>query len=461
MSTPSPSPYARLWRVAARANGGLGPVPKELPEVLAFLRRQGLVDQDPDARLDRRLHAITEPQVLLLARLALRCRASAEAKAKVESQWRKCCDILSASSATGDLPLPELTEMASLILDDQGELEPDGPAQARPFVPFLLTILRSWDPERAALPTWTRLAVDGHAELKRYLRDYRIQFISPWASLAHRISEASLVEAWSLYADLGLSREKAVSLLLAFQAVYGSAKQAYRQRTGRRIGWQPDEAFFLLVDPDSPPQDTEARLRAIVRVVRNLQFGPPPVSLDRDSASPSVPSAAIPAGDDPMQRLEASDQERVDHLRQSAQMERLVHVLQEAIVLPPTYKPVATLLDRHGERLLCVCRAQAAGRSIDAHAPSLQRTQRQIACDCQTSQPTVSRDRFHLEQWASTIADAATEQLIGSPGFEGLDASEAALERISLQLQTYLLAPLRLGEEAPLCHAIDHHLRSR
>jgi hypothetical protein len=57
---------------------------------------------------------------------------------------------------------------------------------------------------------------------------------------------------------------------------------------------------------------------------------------------------------------------------------------------------------------------------------ALQRSQRRIACDCHTSQPTVSRDRFTLVEWASTFADTATEQLIGSPGFEGLDASEAA-----------------------------------
>jgi hypothetical protein len=349
--------------------------------------------------------------------------------------------------------------MASLILDDVGDLDPDGAHQARPFVPFLLQMLRSWDPDQAALPTWTRLSVDGHPGLKRYLRDYRIQFISPWAFLAHRLLEGSLMEAWSLYGDLGITWERVVNLFHAFQSTYHSAKQQYRLRTGRRIGWQPDEAFFLRVDPDSPAITTEARLRAMVRAARSLQYGPPAASLDSDS--PSAPAAAVPGGDDPMQRLEHRDQQRVDRLRQSAQMERLVHVLREAIVLPPTYKPVATLLDRHGERLFCVCRAQAAGRSLDAHEPSLQRTQRQIACDCQTSQPTVSRDRFHLEQWASTIADAATEQLIGSPGFEGLDASEAALERISLQLQTYLLAPLRLGEEAPLCHAIDHHLRFR
>lgn len=453
------SPYARLWRVAARANGDLGPVASVLPQALSFLRRQGLEEQDPDASLDRHLLAISEPHAQAFARLALRCRASAEATAKVESQWRKCCDILSGSSSVGDLPLPELVDMASLILDDVGDLDPDGAHQARPFVPFLLQMLRSWDPDQAALPTWTRLSVDGHPGLKRYLRDYRIQFISPWAFLAHRLSEGSLMEAWSLYGDLGITWERVVNLFHAFQSTYHSAKQQYRLRTGRRIGWQPDEAFFLRVDPDSPAITTEARLRAMVRAARSLQYGPPAASLDSDS--PSAPAAAVPGGDDPMQRLEHRDQQRVDRLRQSAQMERLVHVLQEAIVVPPTYKPVATLLDRHGERLLCVCRAQAAGRSIDAHEPSLQRTQRQIACDCQTSQPTVSRDRFHLEQWASTIADAATEQLIGSPGFEGLDASEAALERISLQLQTYLLAPLRLGEEAPLCHAIDHHLRFR
>jgi hypothetical protein len=352
--------------------------------------------------------------------------------------------------------------MASLILDDVGELEPDGPGQARPFVPFLVQMLRSWDPDKAGLPTWTRLSVDGHSGLKRYLRDYRIQFISPWAFLAHRMTESSLVEAWSLYAKLvAIPREKAVSLFLAFQAAYADAKHDYRQRSGRRNGWQPDKDFFLRVDPASSPETTEGHLRGMVRVVRYLQVGPPATSLDRDSGSGSAPGPAIPDGEDPMQRLEQRDQQRVDRLQQSAQMERLRELLRISTVFPPAYKPAATLLHRHGERLLCVCRAQAAGRSVDAHDADLQRSQRQIACDCQTSQPTVSRDRFTLEEWASTIADTATEQLIGSPGFEGLDTSEAALERISLQLQSYLLAPLRLGEEAPLCQAIDLHLRSR
>jgi hypothetical protein len=393
------------------------------------------------------LHLIAEPHEQPFARLALRCRASAEAKAKLESQWRKCCDILSCSSAMGDLPLPELADMASLILDDVGDLEPDGPGQERQFVPFLMQMLRSWDPDKAGLPTWTRLSVDGHSGLKRYLRDYRIQFISPWAFLAHRMTESSLVEA--------------VRLFLAFQAAYADAKHDYRQRSGRRIGWQPDRDFFLRVDPASPPETTEVHLRGMVRVVRYLKVGPPATSLDRDSGSDSAPGPAIPDGDNPMQRLEQRDQKRVDRLQQSAQMERLRQLLRISTVFPPAYKPAATLLHRHGERLLCVCRAQAAGRSLEANVAALQRTQSQIACDCHTSQPTVSRDRFTLEEWASTIADTATEQLIGSPGFERLDASEAALERISVQLQTYLLAPLRLGEEAPLCQAIDLHLRSR
>lgn len=457
----SASPYARLWRLAARANGQLGLVPSVRPEALAFLRSQGLEDQEADARIDRLLHAIDEASIQSFARLALRCRASAEARAKLQSQWRKCCEILSGSSVTGDVPLPELADMASLILDDAGELEPDGPAQPRPFVPFLLQMLRSWEPEKAALPTWTRLSIDGHAGLKRYLRDYRILFISPWAFLAHRTSESSLVEAWSLYAELDIPRQQVVGLLAAFQAAYGTAKQAYRQRTGRRIGWQPDEAFFRLVDPGSSAEDTEKRLRAIVRVVRNLQLGPPPVSLDRDADSPGAPAATILGGDDPMQQLERLDQARLDQRQQADRMANLQRILASSISFPPAYKPAATLLSRNGERFLCVCRAQAAGRSLAEQNVDLQRTQRQIACDCDTSQPTVSRDRFHLEEWATTIADAAAEKLIGSPGFENLDASADALERVSSQLQAYLLVPLRLGQEAPLCHAIDLHLHSR
>lgn len=448
--------YATLWRLAPAFTGELRPQPFSLPLALASLSDLGLDNVDPDPGTDRRLYGLSDPAFALLARLCLRCRASAEAKAKLEVLWRKCSDILSRSTQDADPAVPDLADMASFILDDVGALDPDGPAEKQPYVPFLLSMLRGWDPERATLPTWTRVAIDGHAPLKRYLRSFRIDFISPWAALAHRVTDHSIQAAWSDYADLGMTPDEAQRLLQAFQQAYATAKLHYRNRTGRRTGWLPDPSFFKQVDPTSKPEDTEARLRGIVRMVRNLKVGPPLRSLDRD-ASADKSDAAL----DPLERALRVDERQQERFRQDALWAEMQRVRDEAIRFPPSYKPAAQRLRENGGRFLCVCRGQAAGRSIAGDATDLQRNQRQMACDCDTSQPTVNRDLEHLRQWAQEIAVVAAGRLGGAPGFESLGSSEATIDRLIATLAHSLLVPLRLGEEAPLCKAIDLHLQTR
>jgi hypothetical protein len=338
-------------------------------------------------------------------------------------------------------------------------------------VPFLLSMLRGWNPDRAALPTWTWMAIDGHPGLQRYLQDHRIYFISPWAYLGNHVTVQSIRAAWPLYADLDMTCEEAVRLLLAFKPIYAKAKSDYRNRTGRRIGWLPDPAFFLEVDPATAAEigdpayaayKTEARLRAIVRVVKNLKVGPPQGSIDGlvanntpEQAERLFERATNPIQDPPEQASGADEP-----AQQAALWTQMQRVRDEAITFPPSYKPAAQRLRENGERLLCVCRGQAAGRSIDAEAPDLQRSQRQIACDCGTSQPTVYRDREALGGWAQEIAVVAAGRLRGTPGFETLGSSVADVDRVIDALAQSLLLPLRLAEEAPLCQAIDLHLHS-
>lgn len=438
--------YAILWQLNDATTGRFPRLKPPFPLALSSLAKLGLGPGDSDPATDRRLHALSDPTLALLARLCLRCRASAAAKAKLEALHKKCLDLLTMPGQA-DAALPELADMASFILDDVGALDPDGPAEPQPYVPFLLSMLRGWNPDRAALPNWTWMAIDGHPGLKRYLRDYRIDFISPWAYLTHRVTVKAIREAWPLYAvyaDLGMTCEEAERLLHAFKQIYEQAKSDYRTRTGKRCGWSPDPAFFLEVDPATAAQKTMARLQAIVRVVKNLKIGPPLGSID--GIGDDIPSDQVSGADELPER--------------AALWAPMRRVRDEAISFPPAYKPAAQRLRENGERLLCVCRGQAAGRSIDAEAPELQRSQRQIACDCHTSQPTVSRDQDALTEWAQEIAVVTAGRLRGTPGFETLGSTVADLERVIAAVANSLLVPLRLGEDAPLCQAIDLHLHN-
>ena len=41
------------------------------------------------------------------------------------------------------------------------------PSARQPHEPFLLGVVRSWDPDRASLPTWVRTAINGHNGIKK------------------------------------------------------------------------------------------------------------------------------------------------------------------------------------------------------------------------------------------------------------------------------------------------------
>ncbi len=58
--------------------------------------------------------------------------------------------------------------------------------------------MRRWDPDRASLPTWVKLAINGHNGIKKLEAHYGICRISTWAILAHRVSEKAIRDHWLL-----------------------------------------------------------------------------------------------------------------------------------------------------------------------------------------------------------------------------------------------------------------------
>jgi hypothetical protein len=278
--TPKSNPYAQLWRLRADNHHHSALRPTELPQAAALLRELELDHLEASSSVDRQLHQLMElqqkdcDQLSKLARLCLRCRASGVAASHLKAL------VANYRNLSRRALQPEVEEFASFILDDKGELDPDGASARKPHEPFLLWVVRRWDPDRASLRTWVELAINGHNVLKKLEAHYGICRISNWAILAHRVSEKAIRDHWHLLGFERLTIEEAIRLLLSFKQHYPQAIQDYRARTGRRNGWQPGDDFLRQVNPHSDLETTKTQLKAIAIFWRTLTFGPKQTSLE-------------------------------------------------------------------------------------------------------------------------------------------------------------------------------------
>lgn len=499
--------YAQLWQLGAGYAPHTSLRQIERPLAAAFMRELGLDHFEAEPSVDRQLHHLMEhhqkdgDQRSSLAGLCLRCRASGVAR------WHLKDLVANYRNLSRRALQPEVEELASFILDDEGEVDPDGPSARRPYEPFLLKVVRSWDPHRGALPAWVKTTINGHNGLKKLESHYGICRISTWAVLAHRVSEKAIRDHWLLLGGGDMNAEQAISLLRDYQSHYPQAIQTYRARTGRRNGWLPEDDFLLRVNPHADQKKTRDQLKAIADFWRRLAFGPKQTSLeglianqeacapdpDQDSTNADLPlsmpdqatgedppppsGGAAGAGGKPpaapqdgggsleatpdLLQLLASEEEARLVL---GQVETVRRVLRNSITFPPSYEPLRQRLRANGERLLCACRGQAEGRRFgdekDEKQGVPQRNQRQIADGCGWSQPTIQRDIKLLETWAEEIAVEAAERLCTTPGFTSVGTSAQASDVAVSALRLLLLVPLHYGEEALLCQAIDQHLQT-
>jgi hypothetical protein len=499
--TQQTSPYAQLWRLGAgKSHSSLHW--KEQPQAAALLRELGLDHPEADPSIDRQLHQLMElhqkdgDQRSAHARLCLRCRASGVAA------WRLRDLVANYRKLSRRALQPEVEEFASFILHDMGQLDPDGASERQPHEPFLLWVVRHWDPDRASLPTWVKTAINGHNGIKKLEAHYGVCRISTWAILAHRVSEKAIRDHWSFLGNGDMKPEEVINLLRDYKLHYPQAIQDYRARTGRRNGWEPGMDFLRQVIPHEVSKTTFARLKEIAEFWRKLTFGPKQISLEGANQEPCAPEpdpesnvsdpppptpdpftgeVPPPMADgaarkppDPPKDGGGSDAATPDLLQLLAseeearlvlaQVESVRRTLLDSITFPPSYKPLRQRLRANGERLLCACRGQAEGRRFgdekEEKQGGLQRNQRQIADECGCSQPTIQRDIKLLETWAGEIAVDAAKLLKTTPGFEKLGTSETLIDEVATALCELLLKPLNYGEEALLCQAIDHHLHS-
>jgi len=182
--TQQTSPYAQLWRLGAgKSHSRLHW--KEQPQAAALLRELGLDHPEADSSIDLQLHQLIKlhqkdgVQRSAQARLCLRCRASGVAA------WHLKDLVVNYRKLSRRALQLELDELASFILLDKGKLDPDGASARQPHEPFLLGVVRSWDPDRAYLPTWVKTAINGHNGIKKGA--YGAQGARPRGCLAGRL----------------------------------------------------------------------------------------------------------------------------------------------------------------------------------------------------------------------------------------------------------------------------------
>lgn len=462
------NPYAQLWQL--RPDPSLKNArnfsARELPEATAFLQSLDLEKAEASAATDQLLHqlASTHSQSSLLAWLCLRCRASAIAAQATQALFYKLRNFSRNQSQL------EVSELAALVMDDNGEIDPESthttwrsPHRAkRSYTPFTLQCLRKWEPGKGSLGPWIARNIQGDARVKNLLRQHGCDIISTWAIIGNGfVSEKTILFFWpSLGAAKSdrkekiadLTSEQAVQLMKAFRQHYRQAINDYRQRTGRRSGWMPDQTFFETINPGHRPETTQAALHKIARCWRMHRQGLEIVSLDQHNQSnenqdhtPFEPPApqeeepledALPAG--------LSTAETIDIIDKT---------LASSIKFPPSHKQVARQLKANGSQLLCLCQAEAG------------LSQRQIAKRCfpddgKNYQPSVFRYQKMLEEWAQTIAIEALISLKQQRGFEQVGQSPEDTFHIHHHLSIALRCPRHPGGESLLSQAIERHLNT-
>jgi hypothetical protein len=421
--------------LAGLAPAGLRLLPIRNAE--SYLITEAFSFEEPTPALDRQLlaHCQSVPDALPL--LCLRCRVSHPLKAWLRATHR-------AHSQSHGL---ELMAMASYALDDDGSLTiRKGPSEMAPFTyaeiasrpaglisPFTAEVIRTYDPSKCGLPHWARLKIQAHNGLKAYFRENGLLLISDWALLRYssprRVREAC---AEQLRAATGI--EALLDLHRRFGPLYDQAKEAYKARTGKASGWQPDLPFLRELAPELEPFTTKEQLLSIAKAVRQILSGSSVESLEQaaergfeamDPRSLADPEADAPSPEELRALIDAALQRAMDQ-----------HM-----------PAVLATSGSKSELLRCLWAGWADGL-----------TNRPLAERCGTSCGTVSK-KLRPSEHASAIATAAAVELKRHPAFASCGKSVEAAERLVEALRNHLLESEREGDVAPLRRWVQQYLQ--
>ena len=424
--------------------GGAGISRIEKADAKAYLQEQGWEDEEASRALDERLLSQAQAASQSLALLCLRCRVSAAVAMRLQVMHLKHCEQHEL----------ELQDMAACVLDDDGELvfrqktrQDDGRVSERrlPFIwstikeisdreiqPFAADILRSYEPSRCALPTWAETRLQGHRELKQYLRSCGLLLISPWALLADT-SPKRIKEAWAQYGEGGMTSQQAADLHASYLQAYWPAKEAYKYKTGKSSGWIPDSSFLLSL---SPPQQSDRALRQIDQSIRRLLAIRPRNFGEGEEAAIADPSSLKEIADEAADEFNSAD---------------LRSLINQALQTAAQSHIKAAIDNDKGKWQ----RDSNRQRAWQLYSEGI--GQREIAEQCQHQQGWVSK-LLKEKTLSHAIALDAAMELIRRPAFQSVQIDPSGAERMVEALKNHLINPEQEGDVPPLRRWIRSYL---
>ena len=362
--------------------------------------------------------------------LCLRCRISHPIEQKLRDLHRRFADSYGL----------DLIELASYGLDDDGRTLSYQPLSALPaarITPFTAQVICSYDASRGAgLPHWARTKLQAHNGLKAYLLENGLLLISNWALLADS-APRRVRHAWEGFGAGSLTVEAALALHAAYRSHYREAKAAYRRRSGKASGWEPDDAFLSAISPATDPKSTSSQLVQIADAIRMARSGrwqwtQQPQADDGEGTEIEIADPSTLTGTSEPDGPSAAEQLALI----TAALDRAT-----AAVMPAVLAPASTNSQLH-------CLWQGFGEGL---------TNTPLAERCGCARGTVSK-KLRSEQHAATIARQATTELLRHPAFSPLASSLEDLERMVEALRNHLLHPEREGDIAPLRRWVHQHL---
>ncbi|WP_228037885.1 hypothetical protein [Nodosilinea sp. LEGE 06152] len=156
-------------------------------------------------------------------------------------------------------------ELLAVVLDDDGR-------SPSPHRPFTQQILESYDPDKAALSTWSSRLTCNHPELDQLLLQKGLYRVSDWAIL----NDTSLEQAKKILRTFHLCSEYevtvAVALLEQYQRVYCRDRLAQRQNSGPRRCPTPTDKQLKEMAPGLAPNTTLRQLRDLASLLRQYRI---------------------------------------------------------------------------------------------------------------------------------------------------------------------------------------------
>ena len=132
--------------------------------------------------------------------------------------------------------------------------------------PFGVRVLLDFNPELSNIDTWTFHKVKSNGELKAYLESFGLNLKGTWSLISDQ-SSSRVKEAWGLYGDSSMSINEIDILHKSYVQNYKKAKEEYRKRKRRIMGWHPDYKFLQSL---IPKQENTENLDKIAQTIHKL-----------------------------------------------------------------------------------------------------------------------------------------------------------------------------------------------